>query len=165
MATSWPKMALIWPQDGSMIMDRTFAPRCFKGGRWRSYDGLKLAQDGSKLASRWFHDGLILPHGPPMMALFCLMDRIFAPRSLKVGRRWSYDGSKVAHGGRKWLKLDRRRIHDGSRRPQDGHRWSIQEIMLFICLWYYCLRRLTRHPIPKLTRAYAELTPNNPIVP
>ena len=58
-------------------------------------DGSKLAQDGSNLASRWFHDGLILPHGPPMMALFCLMDRIFAPRSLKS----HVEGFKVPEGG------------------------------------------------------------------
>ena len=43
---TWPMMDLSWPPDGS-----------------------KLAQDGSNLASRCFHDGLILPHGPPMMAL------------------------------------------------------------------------------------------------
>ena len=44
-------------------------------------DGSKSLQDGFKLS------------------LFWLLDRIFAPRSLTVGRRWVYDGSKVAYGG------------------------------------------------------------------
>ena len=30
------------------------------------------------------------------------------------------DGSKVAYGGREWLKLDLRRTHDALGRPEDG---------------------------------------------
>ena len=84
-------------------------------------DGSKLAQDGSKLASRWFHDGLILPHGPPMMALFCLMDRIFAPRSLKS----HVEGFKVPEGG----MLRNQHPHhfhvvEGFKVPEGGYAWE-----------------------------------------
>ena len=90
----------------------------------------KLAEDAFKMATRWLMMELSWPPDGSKslqdgfkLSLFWLLDRIFASRSLKVvGRRWFYDGSKVAYGGRKWLKLDLRRTHDGLGRPEDGPR-------------------------------------------
>ena len=89
--------------------------------------GRKMAEDGFKMATRWLMMELSWPPDGSKslqdgfkLSLFGLLDRIFASRSPKVGRRWFYDGSKVAYGGRKWLKLDLRRTHDGLGRPEDG---------------------------------------------
>ena len=81
----------------------------------KELEGVEMVPSWPKPALSWFRDGSI-------GAFFCLMDRIFAPSRLKVSRRWFYDGSKVAYGGRKWLKLDLRRTHDGLGRPEDGPR-------------------------------------------
>ena len=73
-------------------------------------DGSKLAQAGSQLGSRGFHMG-------PYFSLWTAYSLQEVLRYLEDG---FYDGSKVAYGGRKWLKLDPRRTHDVLGTPEDG---------------------------------------------
>ena len=101
------------------------SPRClydgskvaYGGREWLSWPpaGAKLAQAGAQLASRSFHMGIS----------FALWTEYSLPEVLSyliLSRSCFYDGSKVAYGGREWLKLDLRRTHDALGRPEDGSR-------------------------------------------
>ena len=71
----------------------------------KAIEGFILSQDNQKYIEKmgWFAYSL-----QEVFSYF-----ILSPRCL-------YDGSKVAYGGREWLKLELRRTHDALGRPEDG---------------------------------------------
>ena len=116
------------PLLSSMASSGVFRP-CggWKSSLWRLFSEVQMDRVFSINNNGQVYTRSVAPEGPSWScraSLFWLLDRRFAPRSLTVGRRWVYDGSKVRirillgpswglSCGSSWPQMASRRSQDG----------------------------------------------------